>query len=58
MFLKIILLKIKETELSKLIENTQRDLNIALMNEIMILCNKTKLDFNEVIRLAKQNGIF
>ena len=50
--------KIKETELSKLIENTQRDLNIALMNEIMILCNKTKLDFNEVIRLAKTKWNF
>ena len=50
--------KIKETELSKLIENTQRDLNIALMNEIMILCNKTNLDFNEVIRLAKTKWNF
>ncbi len=50
--------KIKETELSKLIENTQRDLNIALMNEIMILCNKTNLDFNEVIKLAKTKWNF
>lgn len=50
--------KIKEAELSKLIENTQRDLNIALMNEIMILCSKTNLDFNEVIRLAKTKWNF
>ena len=28
------------------------------MNEIMILCNKTKLDFNEVIRLAKTKWNF
>ena len=49
---------IKEAELSKLIENTQRDLNIALMNEIMILCHKTKLDFNEVIRLARSKWNF
>ncbi len=50
--------KIKETELSKLIENTQRDLNIALMNEIMILCNKTNLDFSEVVRLARTKWNF
>jgi len=50
--------KIKEAELSKLIENTQRDLNISLMNEIMILCNKTKLDYNEVIRLARTKWNF
>ena len=54
----VITKKIKETELSKLIENTQRDLNIALMNEIMILCNKTNLDFSEVIRLAKTKWNF
>tara|TARA_B100000767_G_C19761079_1_gene535188 strand:- start:1492 stop:2694 length:1203 start_codon:yes stop_codon:yes gene_type:complete len=49
---------IKEAELSKLIENTQRDLNIALMNEIMILCHKTNLNFNEVIRLARSKWNF
>jgi len=49
---------IEEAELSKLIENTQRDLNIALMNEIMVLCHKTNLDFNEVIRLAKSKWNF
>ena len=50
--------KIDEAELSKLIENTQRDLNIGLMNEIMILCEKANLDFNEVIRLAKTKWNF
>lgn len=50
--------KVNEAELSKLIENTQRDLNIGLMNEIMILCDKAKLDFNEVIRLAKTKWNF
>tara|TARA_B100000886_G_scaffold120504_1_gene81095 strand:- start:1915 stop:3117 length:1203 start_codon:yes stop_codon:yes gene_type:complete len=49
---------IKESELSKLIENTQRDLNIALMNEIMILCHKTNLDFKEVIKLARSKWNF
>ena len=50
--------KINEAELSKLIENTQRDLNIGLMNEIMILCEKGNLDFNEVIRLANTKWNF
>ncbi len=50
--------KINEAELSKLIENTQRDLNIGLMNEIMILCEKANLDFNEVLRLAKTKWNF
>jgi UDP-N-acetyl-D-galactosamine dehydrogenase len=50
--------KIKEAELSKLIENTQRDINISLMNEIMILCYKTGLSFNEVLRLAKTKWNF
>ena len=49
---------IKEAELSKLIENTQRDLNIALMNEILILCNRNNLNFNEVIKLAETKWNF
>ncbi len=50
--------KVNEAELSKLIENTQRDLNIGLMNEIMILCEKAKIDFNEVLRLASTKWNF
>ncbi len=50
--------KINEAELSKLIENTQRDLNIGLMNEVMILCEKAKLNFNEVLRLANTKWNF
>ena len=44
--------KIQEAETAKAIENTQRDLNIALFNEILILSKKINLDFNEIIRLA------
>ena len=43
---------VKEAETSKVIENIQRDLNIALMNEILLICKKLKINFNEVIRLA------
>ena len=50
---KIILTKfIKEAETSKVIENIQRDLNIALMNEIFLICEKLKINFNEVKKLA------
>ncbi len=44
--------KIKESETAKLIENIQRDLNIALINEIFLACDKIGLDFNEVLKLA------
>ncbi len=44
--------KIREAETAKAIENTQRDLNIALFNEILILSQKINLNFNEIIKLA------
>ena len=50
--------KIKEAETAKGIENIQRDLNIALFNEILIICNKLKLNFNEVVHLASTKWNF
>ena len=56
---KIIFSKhIKEAETAKAIENTQRDLNIALFNEILILSKKMNLNFNEIIRLASSKWNF
>ena len=49
---------IKEAETSKVIENIQRDLNIALMNEIFIVCNKLKINFKEVLGLASTKWNF
>ena len=49
---------IKEAEASKVIENTQRDLNIGLMNEIYQVCNKSNINFNKVIELAKSKWNF
>ena len=49
---------IKEAETAKAIENTQRDLNIALFNEILILSNKLNLNFNEIVRLASSKWNF
>jgi len=39
-------------EAAKVIENTQRDVNIALINELSILFNKLGLDTNEVLKAA------
>tara|TARA_A100001015_G_C15040526_1_gene739330 strand:- start:1084 stop:2286 length:1203 start_codon:yes stop_codon:yes gene_type:complete len=49
---------IKEAEASKVIENIQRDLNIGLMNEIYQVCNKSNINFNKVIELAKSKWNF
>ena len=43
---------IKEAEASKVIENIQRDLNIGLMNEIYQVCNKSGINFKNVLKLA------
>ncbi len=49
---------IKLAETAKLIENTQRDLNIAFINEIAIACNKMNLSFSEVHKLASTKWNF
>ena len=43
---------IKVAEASKIIENTQRDVNIALINELAIIFNQMGIDTNEVIDAA------
>lgn len=43
---------IKAAEASKVIENTQRDLNIALMNELAIIFEKIGIDTTEVLEAA------
>ena len=43
---------IRTAEAAKVIENTQRDLNIALMNELAILFNRMGLDTAEVLAAA------
>jgi UDP-N-acetyl-D-galactosamine dehydrogenase len=43
---------IKVAEAAKVIENTQRDLNIALMNELAIIFDKIGIDTTEVLRAA------
>ncbi len=43
---------IKVAEAAKVIENTQRDLNIALVNELAIIFKKMNIDTEEVINAA------
>jgi UDP-N-acetyl-D-galactosamine dehydrogenase len=43
---------IKVAEAAKVIENTQRDLNIALMNELSIIFDRLQIDTQEVLDAA------
>jgi UDP-N-acetyl-D-glucosamine/UDP-N-acetyl-D-galactosamine dehydrogenase len=43
---------IKVAEAAKIIENTQRDVNIALINELSIIFNKMKINTYEVLEAA------
>ena len=49
---------IRAAETAKVIENIQRDLNIALINEILLTCKKLNINFSEVIRLAQTKWNF
>lgn len=43
---------IKVAEAAKVIENTQRDLNIALINELAMIFNRMNIDTEEVLQAA------
>ena len=49
---------IKVAEAAKVIENTQRDLNIALINELSVIFNKMDIDTHEVLNAAKTKWNF
>jgi UDP-N-acetyl-D-galactosamine dehydrogenase len=49
---------IKIAEAAKVIENSQRDLNIAFMNEISKIFNRAKINTNEVIEAASSKWNF
>tara|TARA_X000000368_G_scaffold89881_1_gene68575 strand:- start:10337 stop:11557 length:1221 start_codon:yes stop_codon:yes gene_type:complete len=42
-------------EMCKLTENSFRDVNIAFANELSIICDKEKIDVNELISLANKH---
>ena len=47
---------IKVAEAAKVIENTQRDVNIALINELSVIFNKLDIDTESVLEAASTNG--
>lgn len=49
---------IKVAEAAKIIENTQRDVNIALMNELAMICDRIDLNTHEVIEAASTKWNF
>ena len=49
---------IKSAELAKIVENTQRDINISFMNEIMKICEIYNLDYKHVIDICRTKWNF
>ena len=49
---------IKVAEAAKVVENTQRDLNIALVNELSVIFQKLNLDTLEVLKAAESKWNF
>lgn len=49
---------IKIAEAAKVIENAQRDINIAFMNELSIIFNKLNIDIQSVLKAAKTKWNF
>ena len=49
---------IKVAEAAKVIENSQRDINIAFVNELAIIFNKMNIDTNEVLDAASTKWNF
>ena len=49
---------IKVAEMSKLVENTQRDLNIALMNELGLICDRLGIRTKDVLDTARTKWNF
>ncbi len=43
---------IRTAEAAKVIENTQRDLNVALVNELALICHRLGLDTHDVLAAA------
>jgi len=53
-FLKIVKAgNMEEAEMSKLLENVYRSVNISLVNELKIICDKININIHKVINLAE-----
>lgn len=49
---------IKVAEAAKVLENTQRDVNIALMNEVSMICDRIGIETTDVIKAASTKWNF
>lgn len=52
---EIVLTDIRSAEMSKVVENTFRDINIAFANELAKICRSDDLDVYEIIRIANKH---
>ena len=51
----IIVTDIKTAEMTKVVENTFRDINIAFANELAKICRSADMDIYEIIRIANKH---
>lgn len=52
---EIVVTDIKTAEMSKVVENTFRDINIAFANELAKICRSEKMDVYELINIANKH---
>lgn len=52
---EIVCTDIRSAEMSKVVENTFRDINIAFANELAKICRSDGMDVNEIIRISNHH---
>jgi UDP-N-acetyl-D-mannosaminuronic acid dehydrogenase len=52
---EIVVTDIRSAEMSKVVENTYRDVNIAFANELAKICRADNMDIYEIIRIANKH---
>lgn len=52
---EIVVTDIRSAEMSKVVENTYRDINIAFANELAKICRADNMDVYEIIRIANMH---
>ena len=52
---EIVVTDIKTAELSKVVENTYRDINIAFANELSRICHRENVDVRQLIEIANRH---
>lgn len=52
---EVIITDIKSAEMSKVVENTYRDVNIAFANELAKICHESNLNVYEIINIANKH---